>query len=180
MTSLVIILCLVVIGSIISAGIYIQYGRYSNKYKTLARSLCDPDSWHISFHLRTLLLKGRVGGHPVRYAVFGEHRGDQPVSSYLLLEYPVKRNFRFYAASDAAQVDAEIRTDLENLQEMSDFCGLIVNSQDTPFLGKFLARPFGFGFSPGIMLWKWGKAAFDPNTVKKDFEVLLYLAKRGM
>jgi hypothetical protein len=179
-TLIVIPLLIVLIAVIILSGIYLQHRRYSDRYKAIGRMLCDDDSWQVSFYVRTLLLKGTVGGHRIRYTVVGEDRRDQPVGSYLLLEYPVKRNFRFYAASDPDQVDPDIRSGLEKLQQITGFCGLTVISRKTPFLGKFLGRPLGFGYRPGLVLWKFGRDAFNPESIRRDVLQLLRLAEQGI
>ncbi len=176
----VFVLCLVLIGTIIASGIYIQYRRYSERYKKLAHVLFDDDSWHLSFYVRTLLVRGTIGGRAVRYAVLGDDRGNQPVSSYLFLGYPVKRNFRFYAASDTDLVDPEIRSSLAALQQTPGFCGLTVISRDTPFLGKFLATPLGFGYDPGLLLWRFGIDAFDSVAIRRDLDFLLQIAGEGI
>lgn len=177
---LLLVLCIVVVACIIAGGVLFQYRVYRGTYKTLGRGVCDPGSWSVSFYLRTLLLRGRIGGHAIRYAVFGEHRGNQPVSSYLLLEFPVKRNFRFYAASDVNQADTGLRERLKELQENPGFCALIVTSRETPLLGRFLARPFGFGLRPGVLLWKWGKDAFDADVIRQDLALLIKLTDEGI
>lgn len=180
MTSIVIVFCLILIASIIASGMCIQYRRYSERYKKVAHALFDDGSWRLSFYLRTLLVKGTIGGRTVRYGVLGDDRGNQPVSSYLFLEYPVKRNFRFYAASDPDLVDPDIRKNLGSLQQELGFCGLTVISRDTPFLGKFLARPLGFGYQPGLLLWKFGGVAFDNDVIRRDILLLLQVAEEGI
>jgi hypothetical protein len=180
MTLFLVFLCLAVIFSLISGGSYVQYRRYRKKYAAIASSLCNPGSWQVEFFLRTLLLRGKIGDHEVRYTVFGDERKNEPINSYLLLPYPVRRNFRFYVGSDPDQTDEEIRSGLASFQEIADFRGLLVTSQHTPFLARLIARPLGFGYAPGLLLWKWGTATFDPAIIRRDFDLLLKVAKDGI
>ncbi len=180
MTVIVIVVCLVILASIISGGIIVQYRRYRKKYEAVARAIYDPASWRIGFQLRTLVLSGRIGGHRACYSIVGDERKMEPVSTYLLLEHPVKRNFRFYSGSDPDQTDPEIREALAQLQEIADFRGLLVTSEGTPFLARLIARPLGFGYRPGLLLWKWSRTVFDPDTIKRDFTLLLQLAEQGI
>ena len=180
MTLLLIILCLVAILSMISGSSYVQYRRYRSKYEYIAHSACDPGSWRVRFYLRTLLLSGRIGEHAMCYSVSGDERKNEPINSYLLLRYPVRRNFRFYAGSDPDQTDRDIRSDLALLQEMPEFKGLLTTSKDTPFLARLIARPLGFGYDPGLLLWKWGTSVFDPAVMRRDFDLLLGLAEKGI
>ena len=175
-----IILCLVAIVSMVSVGSYVQYRRYRSKYEHIARSLCDPGTWRVTFHLRTLLLRGRIGDHAVCYSVFGDERKNEPVNSYFLLRYPVRRNFRFYVGSDLDQADGEIRSGLARFQGLPDFRGLLATSNKTPFLARLIVRPLGFGYDPGLLLWKWGTGVFDPATIRRDFDLLLGLAEEGI
>ena len=177
---LVILLCLVGIGAMITTGVCLQYRRYRGKYQAIARSLCDPGTWRISFHVRTMLLTGRVDGRVIRYSVLGDERGNRRVSSYLLLEWPVRRNLRFYSGGDLDLVDPDARDSLALLEEMAGFQGLLLASPETPRLATLIARPLGFGCAPGLLLWKWGSDAFNPDTVKGDVRLLSRLATRGI
>jgi hypothetical protein len=179
-TLLLIILCLVAIAAIVSVGSYVRYRRYRSRYEHVAGSICDPGTWRVTFHLRTLLLRGRIGGHAVCYSVLGDERKNEPVNSYLLLRYPVRRNFRFYVEGDLDLADREIKSGLARLQGLPGFRGLLATSKETPFLARLIARPLGFGYDPGLLLWKWGTAAFDPVTIRRDFDLLLDLAEEGI
>jgi hypothetical protein len=179
-TLFLVVLCLAVIFSLVSGGSYVQYRRYRRKYAVIANALCDPGSWQVRFFLRTLLLRGKIGGREVRYTVFGDERKKEPINSYLLLPYPVRRNFRFYVGSDPDRTDEDIRSSLLSFQDLPDFRGLLVTSQNTPFLARLIARPLGFGYAPGLLLWKWGTAVFDPAIVRRDFDLLLRVAKEGI
>jgi hypothetical protein len=179
-TPLLIIGGLIALGALISGGIYVQYRRYRGKYEAIARAICDPGSWRVSFHLRTMLLAGKIGGYTFYYSIFGDERKKEPVNSHLLLEYPVQRNFRFYFGSDPELVDPEVRQGLAHIQEMPEFRGLLATSKETPFLARLIARPLGFGYRPGLLLWKWSSAPFDADVIRTDFEALLGLAKQGI
>jgi hypothetical protein len=178
MTAVIVSLAAVI--SIIGGGIIFQFFRYRQRYGRLAESLCDQGSWHIRFYLRILTLKGRVQGHPIRYSVFGDDRGGLPVSTYLLLEYPVKTNLRVYAGGELSGLPPELENPLRTIQETPNFRGLVISPQEAPFLGTFLSRPVGLGYRPGILLWRWGTAVFDPDAVRKDFDLLLTAAKQGL
>ena len=180
MTFFLIILCLAVIAAMVSGSSYAQYRRTRSKYELVANALCDPGSWRIRFYLRTLLLTGKIGGRQVCYSVFGDERKNEPVSYYLLLECPVRRNFRFYVGSDLDQADLEIRNGLARIQGIPEFRGLLAVSKDTPFLARLIARPFGFGYRPGLLLWKWGTGVFDRAVTRRDFDMLLGLLEEGI
>jgi hypothetical protein len=177
---IVIIACLAAIFFILSGGIYFQYRRHSGRYREIAMTCCDPGSWRISFFLRTLVLSGKIGDRTMRYSVFGDDRKKEEANSYLLFEYPVKRNFRFYAGSDVELADPDIRGSLAELQAIPEFRALIVTSRDTPLLGSMIARPLGFGYKPGLLLWKLSNSPFDPEVIKNDFLMLVRLAEQGM
>jgi hypothetical protein len=180
-TLFLVLLCLSAIAGILFFGSSSRYRRYRRRYEHLGLAICDPGSWFVRFRLRTLFLSGRIGGHRVCYGVLGDERKDEAVSSYLLVEYPVKRNFRFYEGSDPELADREIRDPLRGLQQgLPDFKGLLVASENTPFLARLIARPLGFGYKPGLLLWKWGTCVFDPALVRKDFDRLLRLAEEGI
>jgi hypothetical protein len=174
------IISLLVVLLLVFGGIFIQFFRYKGKYMRLADSLCDPGTGRIKFYLRTMTLKGKVKGLPVRYSVFGDERSGFPVSSYLLLEYPVRTNLRFYAESDLRGLPPELQAPLRAIQETTDFRGLVLTPQDSPFLGCFLSRPLGLGYRPGILLWKWETTPFDASLIERDLDVLLDAAKKGV
>ena len=176
----VIFICLLAIAAMLSFGAVLQYRRYRGKYQAIAAALCDPGTWRICFHVRTLLLKGRVDGRAMRYSVFGDERGASLVSSYLLLEWPVKRNLRFYSGGDLDLVDLDARESLAPLEEMTGFRALFLASEKTPRLATLMARPLGFGTAPGLLLWKFGNDAFDPDRVGEDLRLLSSLAARGI
>lgn len=176
--TLLIVLSLIFLSGVIVFGIVNQYRRYSAKYRALAEALCDPDTWQISFHLRSLLLKGTIQGVHMRYIVLGDERKREPVNTHLLLEYPVKYNFRFYFSSDPELGPPALRERLAAFLEVPDFRGLTFISPDTPAIAAMLGRPLGFGHAPGILLSKWGTSAFDADIVRRDFLMLLDLAKR--
>jgi hypothetical protein len=176
--TLVVVLCLIFLFGIITFGIVNQYRRYIAKYRALADALCDPGTWRISFHLRSLLLKGKIEGVDMRYVVLGDERKREPVNTHLLLEYPVKYNFRFYFSSDPEAAPPALRGPLAAFQEIPDFRGLTFISPTTPAVAAVLARPLGFGRAPGILLWKWGTSPFDADVVRYDFRMLLDLAKQ--
>jgi hypothetical protein len=99
MTLVAIIVCVVAIGQPFT-GARRRYRRHRGKYEDVAAALCEPGSWHIRFYLRTLILRGKARGHRICYSVFGDERKNEAANSYLLLEYPVRGNFRFYGGSD--------------------------------------------------------------------------------
>ena len=175
MTLFLIVLCLLLIAALFAGGGYVQYRRNRGRYERIASIVYDPGSWQVRFHLRTLLLKGRVGGRSVCYSVLGDSRRNEPANSYLLLNCPVRRNFRFYAGSDPDQTDNEIRDSLARLQETPGFRGLLAVSGQTPILARLIARPLGFGYEPGLLLWRWTQGAFEPETVKRDYVLLVSL-----
>lgn len=180
MTLLLILFCLLLIGALFAVGGYVQYHRSRSRYERIASALCDPGSWQIRFHLRTLLLKGKVGDYEFCYSVFGDGRKNEPVNSYLLLNCPAKGNFRFYAGSNPDQVDQQIRNSLIELQETPGFRGLLVTSEATPFLARLITRPLGFGYAPGLLLWRCADGAFDPETVERDYRLLSSLNDEGI
>jgi hypothetical protein len=179
-TLFLIILCLFVIFALFAGGGYVQYRRSRSRYEKIAASLCDAKSWQIRFRLRTLLIRGKVDGYRVGYTVFGDGKRNDAANSYLLLECPVRRNFRFYAGSDPDQVDLEIRGGLDRLQDTPGFRGLLATSKETPMLARLISRPMGFGYAPGLLLWRWGGGNFDPETVRHDYDLLRSLERDGI
>ncbi len=180
MTLFLVVVCIVAIAVILVGGASTRYRRYRSKYEHLGRSLCEPGSWLVRFGLRTLLLDGMIGGHRVCYTVFGDERKGEPINTYLLLEHPVQGNFRFYAGSDVMEADERIRDCLSELAKLEGFCGLTVTCDRTPFPARLIVRPLGFGYRPGLLLWKWAAGAFDPTAIRKDFDALLSLAEGGI
>ena len=158
---LVILLCLVGIGTMITTGICLQYRRYRGKYQAIARSLCDPGTWHISFHVRTLLLTGRVDGRVMRYSVLGDERGNGPVSSYLLLEWPVQRNLRFYSGGDLNLLDPDARDNLALLRRWRAFRGSCLPPRRRPGLPHSSRDLWGSGVRPAFFS---GNGAATPST----------------
>jgi hypothetical protein len=171
--------CLALVAALITTGACLQYRRYHAKYLAVARALCDEGAFRVSFFVRTLLLSGKAGGRTMRYSVYGDHRRG-PVSSYLLLEYPVRGNFRFYQGGDTGLLDATLREAVAALSEAADFRALFVTSAGTPLLARLITRPLGFAYNPGLLLWKWGGDAFDPEGVRTDLGRLAELAERGI
>ena len=176
---LIIVVCLVFIVAMITAGAWLQYRRYHAKYLAVAASLCEAGACRVSFFVRTLLLSGKVNGRPMRYSVFGDERKG-PVSSYLLLEYPVKGNFRFYQGGDVGFLDAQVRETMAALSDAEDFRALFVTSAGTPLPARLITRPLGFWYNPGLLLWKWGGSAFDPEAIRADLDRLAELAELGI
>lgn len=180
MTVLVITLCLITIFTMVLVGGYIRYRQYKGRFEQAAKSICDPHSWLVKLCSRTMLFKGTVDGYGVYYSVSGDERRSEPINSYLLVEQPVKMNFRFYANSDPDQVDERIRPYLAQLQLSPDFRGLLVTSHDTPFLARLISRPWGFGYKTGLMLWKCEPTVLDIGIIKRDISQLIGLANKGI
>jgi hypothetical protein len=171
--------CLAFIAALLAAGACLRYRRYHAKYLSVARSLCEAGAYRVSFFLRTLLLSGKVGGRTMRYSVYGDERKG-PVSSYLLLEFPVRGNFRFYRGGDVGLLDAALREAMAALSDAVDFRALFVTSARTPLCARLITRPLGFAYNPGLLLWKWGGDAFDPEAIRADLWKLTELAERGI
>jgi len=180
MTLFLIVLCLLFIAALFGGGGYVQYRRNRGSYERIAIAVYDPRSWRVRFRLRTLVLSGKIDGRSVCYTVLGDSRRNEPANSYLLLNCPVTRNFRFYAGSDPEQTDDAIRDSLARLQETPGFRGLLAVSARTPILARLIARPLGFGYEPGLLLWRWGPGGFEPETVKRDHELLVSLQEKDI
>jgi len=172
------VLALLFLTCVIAFSIRIQYRRSIREYKRLAESLCDPGSWSITFLIRMVVLKGKVDGLPIRYSVLGSPQGEPYTTSYLLLLCPVMRNFRMYAGSDLSEVDDTIKAELEMLQQIEGFRGVVLSPAASPFLGKLLSRPLGFSYEPGILLWKLGGGAFKAESIRADLAHLTALRGR--
>jgi hypothetical protein len=179
-TALVIVLCLISIFAMFSVGGYIRYRQYKGRFEQTAKDICDPQSWLVKLCVRTMVFKGNVDGHGIYYSVSGDERRGEPVNSYLLVECPVKMNFRFYASSDPDQADERISPYLAQLQLSPDFRGLLVTSHDTPFLARLISRPLGFGYKTGLMLWKYEANVLDIDIIKGDISRLINLADKGI
>lgn len=174
------VLALLLLAFIIFLTVMLQYRRSVREYKRLAEALCDPGSWSIKFLIRMVILVGKVDGLPIRYSVLGSPHGEALAASYLLLFCPVKRNLRVYAESDLSQVEDEIRDELEVLQQVEGFRSVIFTPAASPFLGKLLARPLGFGYEPGILLGKLGEGAFNVEVIKESLAHLVALCKKSV
>jgi len=163
----------------ITLTIVTQYRRSIRHYTELAESLCDPETWKISFLIRMVILRGKVNGLPIRYSVLGNPQAERYLTSYLLLLTPVERNLRVYAESDLSQTDDVIRSELEALQRTEGFRGVILTPEKSPFLGKLLSRPLGFTYEPGILLWKLGAEVFNHEVIRTDLAHLIALAAKS-
>jgi hypothetical protein len=180
MTALVIVLCLLVMFGMISIGGYIRYHQYKGRFEQTAKSICESGSWLVKFRLRTMMFRGKVDGHVVCYSISGDERRRDPVNSYLLMEWPVKMNFRFYSTSDPDLVNEKVSSILAQVQQSPEFKGLVVTSHDTPFLARLLSRPLGFGYKPGLLLWKYESVVLDNDIIERDIHQLIDLARRGI
>jgi hypothetical protein len=162
---------------VIIISVVLQYRRSVRQYTQLAELLCDPDSWKIRFYVRTVVLSGRVGGLPIRYSVLGNPKGEALAPSYLLLLCPVVRNLRVYAESNLSLVDEEIREGVEVLQRTEGFRSVIFTPAGSPMLGKFLSRPPGFTYEPGLLLCKLETGGLNAETIRSDVGHLDSLSK---
>jgi hypothetical protein len=156
-----------------------RHAKLRSVFTTAAASLCDPDSWHVTFYVRTFVIKGRIEGYPMAFTASGDVKGSALVHAYLLLEHPIKHNFRFYHGSDQSLVPSAIRAQIEAIQEIPGFYALILTSRDTPLLAKLLSRPIGLGYKPGLLLCTIEKASFDPDSLRQRFALLIDLARHG-
>lgn len=157
-----------------------RYLRLRSAFVEVAEALCDPGTWGVTFLLRTFVVKGSVRGHPIRFSATGDVRGSMAAHAYLLLEHPVKGNFRFYRGSDPSLIDPGIRDHIEAMQRAPDFYALIVTSKKTPLLAKLLARPVGLGYRPGLLICTFGSSGFNPGALQANAAVLIDLAQRGV
>jgi hypothetical protein len=156
-----------------------RYARLKRVFVTVAAALCDPDTWDVTFFVRTFVIKGKVQGYPMRFSASGDVRGSVPAHAYLLLEHTVQGNFRFFQGSDSSLIHPEIRAQIEAIQQVPDFDALVVTSEKTPLLAKLLARPLGLGYSPGLLMCTLGKSGFNPDSLQRNVSLLIELAQRG-
>jgi hypothetical protein len=163
----------------IIAALVGRHAKLRSVFTAMAASLCDPDSWHVTFYVRTFVVKGRIEGYPMGFTASGDVKGTALVHSYLLLEHPIKENFRFYHGSDQSLVPPAIRAQIEAIQETPGFYALILTSRETPLLAKLLSRPIGLGYKPGLLLCTIEKASFDPDALRQRFALLVELARHG-
>ena len=180
MTEWMLLSVLTVLVAVIVIMMIGRYARLRRVFVTVATSLCDPDTWDVTFFVRTFVVKGKVQGYPMRFSASGDVRGSAPAHAYLLLEHPVQGNFRFFQGSDSSLIDPEIRAQIEAIQQVPDFDALVVTSEETPLPAKLLARPLGFGYSPGLLMCTLGKSAFNPDALQHNVSLLIELAKRGV
>ncbi len=156
-----------------------RHAKLRSVFTATAASLCDPDTWRVTFYVRTFVVKGKVEGYPMGFTTSGDVKGSALAHAYLLLEHQIKENFRFYHGSDQSLVPPEIRARIEAIQEIPGFYALILTSRETPLLAKLLSRPIGLGYKPGLLLCTIEKASFDPDLLRKRFSLLMDLAQRG-
>jgi hypothetical protein len=156
-----------------------RHAKLRSVFTAVAASLCDPDSWRVTFYVRTFVVKGRIEGYPMGFTTSGDVKGSALAHAYLLLEHPIKENFRFYQGSDQSFVPSEIRAQIEAIQEIPGFYALILISRETPLLAKLLSRPIGLGYKPGLLLCTIEKASFDPDSLRQRFALLVDLARHG-
>ena len=157
-----------------------RYLRLKSLFVGVAEGLCDPGTWDVTFLVRTFVVKGSARGYPIRFSATGDARGSMPAHAYLLLEHPVKGNFRFYRGSDPSLIDPEVRDQVEAIQQAPDFYALIVTSEKTPLLAKILARPLGLGYRPGLLACTFGSSGFSPEALQAKVALLIDLAERGV
>jgi len=168
------ILLLLVVGAFIG-----RHLRLRAFFGTVAATLCDPGSSQVSFFVRTFVVRGAVDGHLVRFTTTGDVRGTGMAHTYLLLEHPIRGNFRFYHGSDIALIPAEIRSRVEAIEQIPGFYALIFTSRKTPLAARLLSRPIGLGYKPGLLLCTVEKASFEPDLLRKRFGLLIDLALHG-
>jgi hypothetical protein len=171
---------LAILGVLVLSLIIAFIGRHAklrNLFTTVAASLCDPDTWQVRFYVRTFVVKGKVDGYPVGFTTSGDVKGSALAHIYLLLEYPIKDNFRFYNGGNPSLVPPEIRAQIEVIEQIPGFYALILISRETPLLARLLSRPLGLGYSPGLLLCTIERASFDPDLLRKRFSLLIDLAQ---
>ncbi len=157
-----------------------RYARLRRAFTTVAAKLCEPATWSIRFFMRTFVIRGKVQGYPMRFSASGDVRGAAPAHAYLLIEYPVRGNFRFYKGSDVTLVHQDIRAQMETIHELPDFYALTVTTEATPWPAKVLARPLGLGYRPGLLMATFGTAGFDADALQHKFSLLIALAESGV
>ncbi len=180
MTEWMLLGTLAVLIALIIAMMLARYLRLRHVFSSMAALLCDPDTWTIGFFIRTFVLKGRVQGYPMRFSASGDVKGSVPAHAYLLLEHPVKGNFRFYKGSDVSLIHPGIRPQFEAVQQVPDLYALIVTSEKTPWAAKILARPLGLGYRPGVLMCTFGTTGFDAEALQRKFFLLIELAQHGV
>ncbi len=163
----------------IAAAFVGRHAKLRSVFTSIAASLCEPGSWHVTFYVRTFTIKGRIEGYPVAFTTSGDVKGSSVGHTYLLLECPVKGNFRFYHGGDQSLVPPEIRTQIEAIQEIPGFYALILTSRKTPLVARLLSRPIGLGYRPGLLLCTVEKASLDPDLLRQRFALLVELARQG-
>jgi hypothetical protein len=179
MTEWILLGVLAVLVLSIAAVVIGRHAKQRSVFTTTAASLCDTDSWHVTFYVRTFVVKGKIEGYPMGFTTSGDVKGSALAHAYLLLEHPIKENFRFYQESDPSCVPPAIRAQIEAIQEIPGFYALILISRETPLLAKLLSRPIGLGYRPGLLLCTIEKASFNPDLLRQRFALLVELARHG-
>jgi hypothetical protein len=156
-----------------------RHTKLRHVFTTTAASLCDPGSWHVRFYVRTFVIKGRIEGYRMGFTASGDVKGSAPAHTYLLLEHPIKENFRFYYGSDQSLVPVDIRPQIEAIQQISGFYALILSSRRTPLVARLLSRPIGLGYRPGLLLCTIEKPSFNSDLLRQRFSLLVELAQHG-
>jgi hypothetical protein len=175
----ILLIVLAILILFIAAAFIGRHAKLRSVFTTTAASLCDPDSWRVRFYLRTFVVKGRIDGYPMGFTASGDVKGSALAHAYLLLDHPIKENFRFYYGSDPSFVAPGIRPQIEAIQQTPGFYALILTSDKTPLLAKLLSRPIGLGYKPGVLLCTIEKASFDPDLLRQRFSLLIDLAQHG-
>ena len=173
---------LAVLAVLVLSIIFAFIGRHAKLrglFTTTASSLCDPDTWRVQFYVRTFVIKGRIKDYPMGLTASGDVKGSAPAHIYLLLEHPIRENFRFYRGSDQSLVPSGIRPQIEAIQRISGFYALILSSDKTPLAARLLSRPIGLGYKPGLLLCTIEKPSFNADSLRQRFSLLIDLARHG-
>ncbi len=156
-----------------------RHAKMRSVFTTLAASLCDADTWQVRFYMRTFVVKGKLDGYPIGLTPSGDVKGSALAHTYLLLELPIKENFRFYHGGDHSLLPRDIRAQIGAIEQIPGFYALILCSSETPLLARLLSRPIGLSYKPGLLLCTIEKASLDPDLLRKRFGQLIELAHHG-
>lgn len=154
-------------------SVFTKFRSLRSEFVSLATALYDPGSWSVRHYPYHHTLSGSAGGHRFHYSLLGH---DEHALCQLFLECPVGKAQALEYSEDPAKQASELPQVFSPVFHLPGFRSLKALPRKVHFFSRLLGGLAGSG-GPGLVLRKQVDDPFSPQALKRDFGLLLDLAR---